>query len=125
MTIRDKAVRLIRKLYSLRDLNVSPVAKNRKVTAILSSEPILSRIIVFCPQQSRNVVTLSCKRNSLLQDDDNTQILSFFLSMILPKYPSSFFLANSASIKSSSVKSARARFLRFSSAAGPYKCEVW
>jgi hypothetical protein len=45
--------------------------------------------------------------------------------MILPKYPSSFFLANSASIKSSSVKSARARFLRFSSAAGPYKCEVW
>jgi hypothetical protein len=38
----------------------------------------------------------SGKKLRPLQDDDNTQILSFFRSMVLPKYISSFFLANSA-----------------------------
>jgi hypothetical protein len=47
MTICEMAVRLIRKLYS-RDLNISPVVKNRKVTSIRSPWIMLSRIIVFC-----------------------------------------------------------------------------
>ena len=90
----------------LKRFKFSPVVKNCKVTAILSSGIMLSRIIVFCfwiqcdtwSTTKQKCCEFILKRNSLLQDDDNTQILSFFRSMVLPKYPSSFFLANSAEL---------------------------
>ena len=120
-------------------LNKKPITpkviklSNPKVTAILSSGLILSRITVFCfwiwlmipgPQKNRNGVNSSWrnfdKKLRPLQDDDNTRILQFLCSihdLNSPSIPLPSFWQILLSlfirfivIKSSSIKSDRARF---------------